>query len=110
MRLVTAEANCYAQAVRDVDPVIAESDSAAERESLLQRRDTHIDPLLERLKEPRVCKVIEPVLCGGAYEVDPLAGDAYLCFDFVLLIVDKHWGLRPPNPIYRDITVRVLNR
>jgi hypothetical protein len=93
--------------MRDVDPVIADINSAAE--NLLQRRDTHIDPLLERLKEPRVRKVIEPLLCGDDYEVDPLADDTQFCLDIGLLKFDEHRGLCPPNPMYRDITARAFN-
>ncbi|MDR2605035.1 MAG: ATP-binding protein, partial [Desulfovibrio sp.] len=44
-------------------PVTADHMDAA-AEALMLRRDTHIDSLLERLKEPRVRKVIEPVLAG----------------------------------------------
>ncbi|MDR2669115.1 MAG: ATP-binding protein [Desulfovibrio sp.] len=94
---------------RDYSKAVSASciDSAAE--TLLQRRDTHIDSLMEHLKEPRVRKVIEPVLCGGYYEVDPLADDTQFCLDIGLLKFDKHCGLRPSNPMYRDIMVRVLN-
>lgn len=42
-------------------------DDVAER--LIMRRDTHIDSLLERLKEPRVRQVIEPVITGDPEKV-----------------------------------------
>ncbi|MDR2392385.1 MAG: hypothetical protein LBE84_11995 [Planctomycetota bacterium] len=41
-------------------------DSAAD--ALMKRRDTHIDLLLERLKGPRVQRVIEPMLAGTGKE------------------------------------------
>jgi hypothetical protein len=33
-------------------------------QTIIMRRDTHIDSLLERLKEERVRKVIEPIIMG----------------------------------------------
>jgi hypothetical protein len=82
-------------------------DAAAE--ALMLRRDTHIDSLLERLKEPRVRRVIEPVLYGGDYETDLLADDTKFCLDLGLLKNDPQFGLCPANPIYRDVMVRTLN-
>jgi hypothetical protein len=82
-------------------------DTAAE--AIMRRRDTHIDSLLERLKEPRLRKVIEPVLFGGDGEVDLLADDTKFCLDIGLLKMDKALGLCPANPIYREVMVRTLN-
>jgi hypothetical protein len=31
---------------------------------LIARQDTHLDSLAERLREPRVCAVIQPILAG----------------------------------------------
>ncbi|MDW8199586.1 MAG: AAA-like domain-containing protein, partial [Cyanobacteriota bacterium SKYGB_h_bin112] len=36
------------------------------KEILIQRRDTHLDSLAERLQEPRVRAIIEPILAGQA--------------------------------------------
>jgi hypothetical protein len=82
-------------------------DAAAE--ALMLRRDTHIDSLLERLKEPRVRKVVEPMLYGGKAEVDPLADDTKFCLDLGLAVRTPAGALRPANPIYRDVMVRTLN-
>jgi hypothetical protein len=84
----------------------AHIDEAAE--TLMKRRDTHIDSLLERLKEPIVHRVIEPMLYGGDFAVDPLADDTKFCLDLGLVKAEKT-GLHPANPIYRDIMVRALN-
>jgi hypothetical protein len=73
------------------------------------RRDTHIDSLLERLKEPRVRRVVEPMLYGGTAEVDPLADDTKFCLDLGLVVRSPAGALRPANPIYRDVMVRTLN-
>jgi hypothetical protein len=89
-------------------PVTANNiDSAAD--ALMKRRDTHIDSLLDRLKEPRVQRVIEPMLYGGDAMVDPLSDDTTFCLDLGLVAVNPAGGLRPANPIYRDVMVRALN-
>lgn len=41
---------------------VADVDQA--REALIQRQDTHLDSLAERLRDPRVRQVIEPMLAG----------------------------------------------
>jgi hypothetical protein len=82
-------------------------DAAAE--AIMLRRDTHIDSLLERLKEPRVRKVMEPVLAGLGNEIPLLDDDTKFCLDLGLLKNDPKLGLCPSNPIYRDVIVRTLN-
>jgi hypothetical protein len=94
---------------RDFAVLVTGAHIDAAAETLMQRRDTHIDSLLERLKEPRVRAVIEPVLHGGDYAVDPLHDDTRYCLDLGLLVLDPKSGLRPANPIYRDVMVRALN-
>jgi hypothetical protein len=81
-------------------------DGAAD--ALMKRRDTHIDSLLERLKEPRVRRVIEPMLYGGDAVADPLSDDTKFCLDLGLATVNPAGGLRPANPVYRDVMVRAL--
>jgi hypothetical protein len=92
---------------RSVTVTVDLMDAAAE--ALMLRRDTHIDSLLERLKEPRVRKVMEPVLAGLGNEVPLLADDTKFCLDLGLLKNDPQLGLCPSNPIYRDVIVRTLN-
>ena len=45
------------------EPITAE-DVATAKESIIRARGTHIDSLMERLKEPRVRRVVEPVILG----------------------------------------------
>jgi hypothetical protein len=85
----------------------AHIDNAAE--AIMKRRDTHIDSLLERLKEPRVQRVIEPMLIGAVNKVPLQADDTILCLDLGLVKADSSGALRPSNPIYADVMVRTLN-
>ncbi|MDR2604895.1 MAG: ATP-binding protein [Desulfovibrio sp.] len=107
--------NALARQAVDEDPagdhsitVTADHMDAA-AEALILRRDTHIDSLLERLKEPRVRRVMEPVLAGLGNDVSLLADDTKFCLDLGLLKNDPESGLCPANPIYRDVIVRTLN-
>ncbi|MCX6878462.1 MAG: hypothetical protein NTW21_32305, partial [Verrucomicrobia bacterium] len=80
-------------------------DEAAER--LMGRRDTHLDSLLERLKEPRVRGVIEPVMTGGGGEIDRLGDDFEYVKDLGLVKVTLG-TISPANPIYATVIARTL--
>jgi hypothetical protein len=81
-------------------------DEAAE--TLIVRRDTHIDSLLERLKEPRVKNVMESVLTGTQADVTPDNDDSRYCRDLGLLALTDEKLLRPSNPIYKEVVIRTL--
>jgi hypothetical protein len=76
-------------------------------ETIILRRDTHIDSLLERLKEERVRKVVEPVLIGKEIVFDPLVDDFQYVLDLGLLKKDRG-QFSPSNPIYADVMIRYL--
>ena len=80
--------------------------AAAQR--IILRRDTHIDSLLERLKEPRVQRIIEPVLIGEGDSIDPLSTDYQLVRDLGLIRNDQG-VLRLANPIYNEVVARTLS-
>jgi hypothetical protein len=75
-------------------------------QTLILRRDTHIDNLLERLKEERVRRVIEPLIMGEF--VDVSTGDfSYTCdLGLIRVTPDK---IEPANPIYAEVIVRTPN-
>jgi hypothetical protein len=91
----------------------AHVDSAAD--VIGKRRDTHIESLLSKLKWPRVRRVIEPVLTGGKREASILDDDTKFCLDLGLVVPERinnsgnPEGLRPANPIYSGVMVRVLS-
>ncbi len=77
------------------------------RESLIQRRDTHIDSLAERLQETRVQAILEPMLAGQ--ELGPVANDDIeFLLDLGLCRIDETGNLAIANPIYREILPRTL--
>ncbi|MBI5487652.1 MAG: ATP-binding protein [Deltaproteobacteria bacterium] len=76
------------------------------KERLILARQTHLDSLVARLHEPRVRRIIEPLLAGTV-----LIGDAYDDdFQFVrdLGLVAPDAPARVANPIYREVIVRAL--
>jgi len=81
-------------------------DQAAQ--NIMLRRDTHIDSLLERLKEERVQKIIEPVLLGQTEGIDRYSDDMQYVLDLGLLR-NNQGELSPANTIYREVIVRALS-
>jgi len=91
------------------DPAIsvdlAHIDAAKER--LIERQDTHLDSLAERLQEERVRRIIEPMLAGQPLGTVPFE-DIQFVLDLGLCQMDPRGGLVIANPIYREVLPRVL--
>jgi AAA-like domain len=77
------------------------------KEILIQRQDTHLDSLAERLSEPRVRAIIEPMLAGQELGNIP-NDDIQFVQDLGLCIMSSQGGLMIANPIYREVLPRVL--
>lgn len=78
------------------------------QERIIYRRDTHIDILIDKLREPRVRRVIAPILAGeekADESVIPQDDVAYVR-DMGLITLDK--PRRIANGIYREIIPREL--
>ena len=76
--------------------------------NILLRRDTHIDSLLERLKEERVRKVMEPVITGEKYAISFTDDDTQYCLDLGLLKNEDN-VLKPANKMYAEVIIRTLS-
>lgn len=83
---------------------VAAVDAAAGR--LIRARATHLDSLLARLREPRVRRIIEPLLAGTTAGGSTYAEDLDYTRDLGLVVTDP--GLRVANPIYREVIAREL--
>ncbi|HSS48688.1 MAG TPA: AAA family ATPase, partial [Thermoanaerobaculia bacterium] len=77
-------------------PVTAEIVEQA-KEILIQRRDTHLDSLVDRLREPRVRRIIEPLLAGEILSPEALDDDVRLVEDLGLVAITPG-GLTIANP------------
>ncbi|QNP28303.1 ATP-binding protein [Cylindrospermopsis curvispora] len=93
--------------VQDVNqPITAEVINQA-KEILIQRQDTHLDSLAERLREERVKTIIEPILAGEDLpDVPP--DDIRYVLDLGLCR-DQGQGLEIANPIYKEVLPLVLS-
>ncbi len=78
-------------------------------QTLTMQRNTHIDSLMERLKEARVQRIVEPVILGEAKGYDWLDDDYQYVLDLGLLKEDDDKGLVPSNPIYGEVIIRTLS-
>ncbi len=93
--------------VEDLARPITEADIDAAKEVLLRRQDTHLDSLAERLREPRVRRIIEPILAGEALPAVP-EDDLRYVQDLGLVRAESGAGLVIANPIYREAIPRSL--
>ena len=79
------------------------------REQLLRARTTHLDGLAERLKDPRVARIVQAVMLGDDPFSITYSGDD---FQYVLdlgLIRHGEEGAEPANPLYREVLARQLS-
>ena len=91
---------------RYCEPITADDIDVA-KENIIRERGTHVDSLMERLKEERVRKVVEPVILG--WERGAAANDEDYRYVIDLgLLKDEGDGLRPSNPMYTEIILRYL--
>ena len=96
---------CFSSgALRERDGAIAVRDVFKAREALILRRETHLDQLADKLREPRVRRVIEPLLAGGEAEY----GDRDFEYVRDLGLVAPGRALRVANPIYGEVLPREL--
>ncbi|GAP73471.1 hypothetical protein SAMD00024442_93_5 [Candidatus Symbiothrix dinenymphae] len=77
-------------------------------QTIILRRDTHIDSLLERLKEERVRRVMEPVIIGEIGKIRRQSDD-YLYTKDLGLIREAPGLVAPANPIYAEVILRTLS-
>ncbi|MDR2199011.1 MAG: AAA-like domain-containing protein [Deltaproteobacteria bacterium] len=81
-------------------------DQAAE--AIIKNRTTHIDSLKERLKEPRVIKVMDSVFAGTPGVLLHNSDDRQYCLDLGLVVEDGDSNLCPANAIYSEVMSRLL--
>ena len=90
------------------EPVTIE-DVANAKETIIRARGTHVDSLMERLKEPRVRRVVEPVILGKERGAPTNDDDYRYVLDLGILRENKNHVLVPGNPMYAEIILRYLS-
>ena len=91
---------------RDRARPIGEADVIEAQERIIERRETHLDQLADKLQEDRVRRVVEPLLSGDD-EPAFSARDLEYVRDLGLIALDD-----PPriaNPVYAEVVPRELN-
>jgi len=77
------------------------------KENLILRRDTHLDQLSDKLSEPRVKRVMQPILTGGERQLDEQSDDAQYAVDLGLLRRGPD-GIEISNAIYAEVIPREI--
>lgn len=77
------------------------------REILILRRDTHIDVLIDRLKEERVARIIDAIIAGEKTPKPFPFEDIKYATDLGL-ITEQNGILQIANPIYKEVIPREL--
>ena len=90
------------------EPITAE-DVANAKETIIRARGTHVDSLMERLKEPRVRRVVEPVILGKERGAPTNDDDYRYVLDLGILRENESHVLVPGNPMYAEIILRYLS-
>jgi len=103
------EACFETEAGRDRSHPIGLGLMAAARERLIERRDTHLDQLTDKLREPRVHIVISELL-GGDIDLGatPPSEDDQLYVQDLVGLIRTRPQVEIANPIYREIIPRAL--
>ncbi|MEM7494892.1 MAG: ATP-binding protein, partial [Myxococcota bacterium] len=94
------------KAGRDRSKIITVGDIDAAKEKLIQRRETHLDQLMAKLKQERVHRVVASIVSGR--NLRPTAEDFEYVTDLGLIRKDQRGILDLANPIYREVIPRAL--
>jgi hypothetical protein len=93
--------------VEDRSVAVTPAHVEAAKETIIVERRSHIDSLVARLREPRVRRIIEPMLTGDQTGDDVLDDD----FSYVRglgLIALRDGRHEIANPIYKEVVPRAL--
>ncbi|MFR9751395.1 AAA family ATPase [Nocardia sp. 004] len=90
-----------------VETTITDDHIDQAKERLIVARATHLDSLVDKLTQPRVRQVIEPLLAGRDVDGDIEFTDA-LSYVRDLGLIARDRPVRVANPIYNEVIVRVL--
>ncbi|MFZ4617708.1 MAG: ATP-binding protein, partial [Rectinemataceae bacterium] len=79
------------------------------KELLIQARAVHLDSLSERLRDPRIKRIVETIMVG---ESDPTLteGDDFVLACDLGLVAKEGGSPVISNPIYREVIARVLSQ
>ena len=94
----------------DYTAPITAADIETAKETIIRRRDTHVDSLMERLREPRVRRVMIPVMLGDDLTDVSANDEDYRYVQDLGLLREVNGALVPSNRMYAEIIGRYLTR
>lgn len=100
-------AQIVGQDVRERGIPITSAHVEAAKETIILERRSHIDSLMARLREPRVRRILEPMLTGTSLAAELLDDDVSYVVALGLVRVERG-ELQIANPIYREVIPRAL--
>ncbi len=93
--------------VRDRAVAVTADHVESAKETIILERRTHVDSLIHKLRDPRVARVLAPMLAGETVNNDTLHDD--LAYAIGLGIVRMDGGaITIANPIYREVIPRAI--
>jgi type II secretory pathway predicted ATPase ExeA len=93
--------------VKDRSVAVTTAHVDAAKETIILERRSHIDSLIARLREPRVVRVLSPMLVGHGLPADVLDDDISYVLDLGLIrLTGGEYAVA--NPIYREVIPRAL--
>ena len=110
--LVNALARECVEKIHDFryDEPITVADIETAKETIIRRRDTHIDSLMDRLRDPRVRRVMEPIILGNQLVELSVNDEDYRYVQDLGLLKEVNGALVPSNRMYAEIIGRYLSR
>jgi hypothetical protein len=80
------------------------------RKQMVDARETHLDALMYRLRDPRILRVVQAIFTGeNDYLLSREDDDVRLALDLGLIRYDNERGWIISNPVYTEILMRFLN-
>ncbi len=93
---------------RDRSKTITAEDIDAAKEALILRRDTHLDQLIDKLREPRVHRIVSNLLEGEILSQQFQDDDIQYGLDLGLIYRARNGAIAIANPIYHEVIPREL--
>ena len=97
---------CFVDVTDRTKPITKEAIEQA-KETLILRRDTHIDVLVDRLQEPRVRTIVDAIIRGTERSIDVPIDDIQYVIDLGL-VKKQDKNLVIANPMYEEVLPREL--
>jgi hypothetical protein len=94
--------------VTDTTRPILRADIERAKMLLIERQETHLDSLADRLRDPRIRAILEPMLAGAIPGSLP-PDDVRFAVDLGLIRMNEAGAFEVANPIYREVVVRELS-